>query len=97
MAKRIYTYYGIKIIDENGENFIKLNGNVNTSSYSEMKKSYHKAKMKNKDRNCKVQLIGLFSNGEEGAIIYEKEFKKIITSQKFKEEICQYNKKCLSL
>ena len=76
MAKRIYTYYGIKIIDENGENFIKLNGNVNTSSYSEMKKSYHKAKMKNKDRNCKVQLIGLFSNGEEGAIIYEKEFIK---------------------
>ena len=68
MAKRIYTYYGIKIIDENGENFIKLNGNVNTSSYSEMKKS--------KDRNCKVQLIGLFSNGEEGAIIYEKEFIK---------------------
>ena len=47
-----------------------------TSSYSEMKKSYHKAKMKNKDRNCKVQLIGLFSNGEEGAIIYEKEFIK---------------------
>ena len=76
MAKRIYTYYGIKIIDENGENFIKLNGNVNTSSYSEMKKSYHKAKMKNKDRNCKVQLVGLFSNGEEGAIIYEKEFIK---------------------
>ena len=76
MAKRIYTYYGIKIIDENGENFIKLNGNVNTSSYSEMKKSYHKAKMKNKDRNCKVQLIGLFSNGDEGAIIYEKEFIK---------------------
>ena len=76
VAKRIYTYYGIKIIDENGENFIKLNGNVNTSSYSEMKKSYHKAKKKNKDRNCKVQLIGLFSNGEEGAIIYEKEFIK---------------------
>ena len=53
MEENWYAPDSFAIIDENGENFIKLNGNVNTSSYSEMKKSYHKAKMKNKDRNWK--------------------------------------------
>ena len=42
--KRIYKSYKLRVINEEGEKYIKLNGNIDSTSYRTMVKYYHKTK-----------------------------------------------------
>ena len=82
MCKRIYKSYKIRVINENGERYIKLNGNVDTTSYSTMTKYYHMTKHKHQDEDCKVEMVGAYDDGTIGSIIFSKTFCKEIIEDK---------------
>lgn len=82
MCKRIYRSYKIRVINEDGEKYIKLNGNVDTTSYSTMTKYYHMTKHKHQDEDCKVEMVGAYDDGTIGSIIFSKTFCKEIIEDK---------------
>ena len=82
MCKRIYKSYKIRVINEDGERYIKLNGNVDTTSYSTMTKYYHMTKHKHQDEDCKVEMVGAYDDGTIGSIIFSKTFCKEIIEDK---------------
>ena len=82
MCKRIYKSYKIRVINEDGERYIKLNGNVDTTSYSTMTKYYHITKDKHQDEDCKVETVGAYDDGTIGSIIFSKTFCKEIIEDK---------------
>ena len=82
MCKRIYKSYKIRVINEDGERYIKLNGNVDTTSYSTMTKYYHMTKHKHQDEDCKVEMVGAYDDGTIGSIIFSKTFCKEVIEDK---------------
>ena len=82
MCKRIYRSYIIRVISEDGEKYIKLNGNIDTTSYSTMTKYYHMTKDKHQDEDCKVEMVGAYDDGTIGSIIFSKTFCKEVIEDK---------------
>lgn len=82
MCKRIYKSYKIRVINEDGERYIKLNGNVDTTSYNTMTKYYHMTKHKHQDEDCKVEMVGAYDDGTIGSIIFSKTFCKEVIEDK---------------
>ena len=74
--KRIYKSYKLRVINEEGEKYIKLNGNIDSTSYRTMVKYYHKTKDKYQDEDCTVEMVGVYPDGEIGRAIFSKTFCK---------------------
>lgn len=74
MCKRIYKEYKLKV---NGE-LLKLNGNVDMTSYSNAVKVYKNTKDKYSevDEDTVIELVGVNEDGTVGNTIYKKEFIK---------------------
>ena len=82
MCKRVYESYKIRVVNEDGEKYIKLNGNIDTTSYSTMTRYYHMTKDKHQDEDCKVEMVGAYDDGTIGSIIFSKTFCKEVVEDK---------------
>ena len=76
MCKRIYKSYKLRIINEEGEKYIKLNGNIDSTSYRTIMKYYHKTKDKYQDEDCTVEMVGVYPDDTVGNAIFSKTFCK---------------------
>lgn len=74
MCKRVYKGYKIRVINEEGEKYIELNGNINTTSYNTMIEYYHMTKYKYQDEDCVVEMLGVYDDGSVGNVIFSKRF-----------------------
>lgn len=82
MCKRIYSSYKIRVINEEGEKYIKLNGNIDETSYSTMLKYYHMTKYKHQEEDCTIDLVGVYEDGSIGSVIFSKTFCKEVNNDK---------------
>lgn len=73
---RIYKSYKLRVINEDGTNYVRLNGNIDATSYRTIVKYYHKTKDKYKDEDCTVEMVGVYPDGEIGSCIFSKTFCK---------------------
>lgn len=72
MCKRIYKSYKIRVTSDDGEKYIKLNGNVDTSSYKVMLEYYHMTKYKYQDEDCTIEMLGVYEDDTVGSVIFRK-------------------------
>lgn len=81
--KRIYKSYKLRVINEEGEKYIKLNGNIDSTSYRTMVKYYHKTKDRyiNKNEDITIELVGITLEGEIGNVIYSKTFVREVANE----------------
>lgn len=82
MCKRVYKSYKIRVTNDDGEKYIKLNGNIDTSSYKVMLEYYHMTKFKYQDEGCTVEMLGVYEDGTIGSTIFSKTFCEEITEDK---------------
>lgn len=82
MCKRIYSSYKIRVSNEEGEKYIKLNGNIDETSYSTMLKYYHMTKYKHQEEDCTIDLVGVYEDGSIGSVIFSKTFCKEVNNDK---------------
>lgn len=82
MCKRIYSSYKIRVINEEGEKYIKLNGNIDETSYSTMLKYYHMTKYKHQEEDCTIDLVGVYEDDSIGNVIFSKTFCKEVNNDK---------------
>lgn len=82
MCKRIYSSYKIRVSNEEGEKYINLNGNIDTTSYSTMLEYYHMTKYKHQEENCTIELLGVYEDGNIGSVIFSKTFCKEVNNNK---------------
>ena len=82
MCKRIYSSYKIRVSNEEGEKYIKLNGNIDETSYGTMLKYYHMTKYKHQEEDCTIELVGVYKDGNIGSVIFSKTFCKEVNNDK---------------
>lgn len=83
MKVKKYHSYKLCITNQSGKEYIKLNGNVNQTSYATMIKYYHKTKEKYQNEDCTIELVGVHEDGTIGGVIYSKTFcKEVIEEDK---------------
>lgn len=80
--KKKYYGYKLRVINDDGEKYIKLNGNIKMTSYATMVKYYHMTKDKYQDEDCTVEMIGVYEDGSTGSVIFSKKFKKEVEEDK---------------
>lgn len=78
---RMYESYKLKISDDDGERYIKINKNVDTSNYKEMIKFYNELKKRNEEKSCTIHFLGVDKNKIEN-IMFSKEYKKEVNNDK---------------
>ena len=74
MCKRIYKSYKIRVTNDDGEKYVKLNGNIDTSSYRAMLEYYHMTKYKYQEEDCTVEMLGVYEDDTIGSVIFRKTF-----------------------
>lgn len=74
--KRTYKSYKLRVINEDGEKYIKLNGNIDSTSYRTIVKYYHKTKDKYQNEDCTVEMVGIYPDNTTGNAIFSKTFCK---------------------
>ena len=81
--KRTYKEYGIRITDESGARMVKINKNVDMSSFSIARQVYGKTKNRYIDKNedMTIELVGITLDGEVGNVIYSKTFVREVISE----------------
>lgn len=81
--KRIYKSYGIRITDNSGAKLVKLNKNVDMSSFRNSQKVYSKTKKmyEAKNEDVTVELVGITQDNEIGNTIYSKQFIREVLSE----------------
>lgn len=82
VCKRVYGSYKIKLTNDNEEKYIKLNKNIDETSYKAMLEYYHMTKYKYQDENCKVEMIGVHEDGTMGSVIFSKTFSQEVIEDK---------------
>ena len=81
MKVKKYHSYKLCITNQSGKEYIKLNGNVNQTSYATMIKYYHMTKDKYQDEDCTIELVGVHEDGSIGSVIFSKTFCKEIAEE----------------
>lgn len=82
MCKRIYKSYKIKVISDDGEKYIDFNKNIDTTSYNTVIKYYHMTKYKYQNKDCTVEMVGVYEDGTIGSVIFSKTFSKEVVEDK---------------
>ena len=82
MCKRIYKSYKIRVTDNDGEKYIKLNKSVDTNSYKAMLEYYHMTKYKHQNEDCIVEMLGVYEDDSIGSVIFSKQFCQEVTEDK---------------
>lgn len=82
MKVKKYHSYKLCITTQDKKDFIKLNGNINQTSYATMVKYYHKTKDKYQNEDCTIELVGVHENGTVGSVIFSKTFCKEVKEDK---------------
>ena len=77
--KRIYKEYGIRVTDESGSRIVRINKNVDMSSFLIARQVYGKTKDRyiNKNEDITIELVGITLEGEIGNVIYSKTFVRV--------------------
>lgn len=81
--KRIYKEYGIRVTDESGSRIVRINKNVDMSSFLIARQVYGKTKDRyiNKNEDITIELVGITLEGEIGNVIYSKTFVREVANE----------------
>lgn len=81
--KRIYKEYGIRVTDESGSRIVRINKNVDMSSFLIARQVYGKTKDRyiNKNEDITIELVGITLEGEIGNAIYSKTFVREVANE----------------
>ena len=81
--KRIYKEYGIMVTDESGSRIVRINKNVDMSSFLIARQVYGKTKDRyiNKNEDITIELVGITLEGEIGNVIYSKTFVREVANE----------------
>lgn len=81
--KRIYKEYGIRVTDESGTRMVRINKNVDMSSFLTARQVYGKTKDRYIDKNedMTIELVGITLDGEVGNVIYSKTFVREVANE----------------
>lgn len=82
MCKRVYGSYKIKLTNDNEEKYIKVNKNIDETSYKVMLEYYHMTKYKYQNEDCTVEMIGVYEDETIGSVIFSKTFSKEVVEDK---------------
>ena len=74
MCNRVYKSYKVRVTNKEGEKYIRLNGNIDATSYRTILKYYHMTKDKYQNEDCIVDMVGVYDDGKIGGVIFSKTF-----------------------
>ena len=81
MKVKKYHSYKLYITTEDKKEYVRLNGNINQTSYATMVKYYHKTKDKYQNEDCTIEMVGVHKDGTIGSVIYSKTFCKEVVEE----------------
>lgn len=65
---RMYELYKLRITNDEGSKDVRINKNVDCTSYKQMIKFYNECKKRNENNSCTIDFVGVTATGEENVM-----------------------------
>lgn len=78
---RMYELYKLRITNDEGSKDVRVNKNVDCTSYKQMISFYNECKKRNMENNCTIDFVGVTANGDEN-IMFSKTYCQEVNEDK---------------